>query len=966
MKIISWNVNGIRAAWAHGLSQFLDNSNADIYCFQETKVQEPVHMLELDGYYPYWATCKNRKAYSGTLCLSRIKPISYRYGMPNLDNNEGRLITLEYADFYLVNCYVPNAQHSYDRSDFRSEWDKHFFSYISELKDIKPVVICGDFNVAISNKDIYAESKWVEINSQGFQSVERENLGKLLDLGFTDSFRELHPNETNRFSWWSNRKFKRKENRGWRLDYFFVDNKITDKMQVSEILDNVRGSDHCPIMLDIDLCGYELEKVDKSTAHKSHYSFSDLLFMGHYEFLKDNPRVDMTGIWESIDWKKTEESLRNMQEALAKSAYSHNMSLIDKWQRKIVYSLEAKVLAVRHVCGTAATTGIDGIKWHTPHEKMSAALSLTSKDYAAMPSRMLIIKCNNGKERRIHIDTYYDRAMQALYSYALDPISESWADRKSFAFRKGRSTLDLNEYIKMGLSGEDAPEWIFIGDVKQCYEHISHEWVKKHIPLPQGILEQFLAAGYVISGNLFPVDTGVAIGSVIAPIIANMVLDGLQDYIYDKLHNGRKIVYPLDDVDFADGNLIRYADDILITARSRETAEKIKVWTEDFFRERGLKLSEEKSKIIHISEGFDFVSIHYTKHSNHVYSYPTQRSVDRFKSNISEAVYNHTGSQKSLIKAINRKIDGWCAYHKVEEAYDVFRHLDVYIKTILLDVCKQKHPKWDMDKILEKYWYQEYDGSFSYALPERRDIKVKRLADTVLITHKAVKTNVNPYIDFEYYEIREEKKDIQNVVGKYKSIWERQNGCCYYCGKPILCDETKEIIEIAGVKRKYSEVYVHQRCMYRSVDYIDVVELPDTIQDVADIVANMNTPQISIEKKYLQLYNYFHFSNISVMKLSFEKIEEIIGSKLSHVAYTRREFWFRRGLNTISQCWLDNGYYITEVDLKRQRVTFQLEVTNKRTVNVDIPDCIANRRIPIEAKYELENFYQYLIKKYRL
>ncbi len=128
----------------------------------------------------------------------------------------------------------------------------------------------------------------------------------------------------------------------------------------------------------------------------------------------------------------------------------------------------------------------------------------------------------------------------------------------------------------------------------------------------------------------------------------------------------------------------------------------------------------------------------------------------------------------------------------------------------------------------------------------------------------------------------------------------------------------------------------------------------------------MNTQQICIGQKHLPLYNYFRTSCTAVMKLSFEKIEEIIGSKLSRVAYTRREFWFRRGLNTISQCWLDNGYYITEVDLKRQRVTFQLEVTNKRTVNVDIPDCIANRRIPTEAKYEIENFYKYLEKKYRL
>lgn len=966
MKIVSWNVNGIRSAWVHGLSKFLSEFDADIFCFQETKTIEPIHALELDGFYPCWSFCTNKKAYSGTFCLTRIKPLSYSHGLPNCSDNEGRVITLEFSDFYLINCYVPNIQHSYSRSDFRQEWDSLLLDYVLELKFKKPVIICGDFNVAVSNDDIYKESKWVDINSQGFQSVERESFLKLMEAGFVDSYRELHPAEKDKFTWWSNRKFKRKENRGWRLDYFLVDSLIFDKVKESEILSDVRGSDHCPIVLDVDLSCEELQSIDKKVSKRSRYTYSDVAFMGQHDFLKGSIHADMSSIWETIDWGLAEENLKRMQEALAKSAYSRDLSLIEKWQRKIVYSLDAKVLAVRHVCDAAATVGIDDIAWTTSHEKITAAFALNSKGYTAMPARILLIKCKNGKERRIHINTYYDRAMQTLYSYALDPVAESWADRKSFAFRKGRSTFDLNEYVKIGLSGEDSPDWVFVGDVKQCYESISHEWVKKNIPLPPNILEQFLKAGYVISGNLFPEDTGVAIGSTIAPIIANMVLDGLQGYIYDKLNNGRRVVYPIDDIDFAEGNLIRYADDIIITARSSESAEMFMQWTSEFLEERGLKLSKEKSIIVNARDGFDFMSRHYVKHSSNIVVYPSQRSINRFIGSINEVLECFTGSQQTLIKKINRKIDGWCSYHKVEESEDAFRHLDMVLKAALLELCKQKHPKWDVNKILEKYWYQDPDGMYCYALPERKDVRVKKLSDTILTTHKAVRTGTNPYIDFEYYEAREDFKAIQNVTGKYKAIWARQNGCCYYCGKPILCDDEKSVIEINGANKRRSSVFIHQRCADCSVDYVDVEDLPDTANDVAEIIKRMSLPQINISQKYICLYNYFRSSGDFVVRLSFKKIEEIIGSKLSRVAYTRKEFWFRRGLNTVSQCWLDNGYHITDVDLKGERVTFQIEVTNKRTINVDIPDCIANRRIPVEAKYELENFYEYLKKKYGL
>ncbi|MGP1521642.1 MAG: exodeoxyribonuclease III [Treponema sp.] len=590
MKIVSWNVNGIRAAWGHGLSAFLDSYDADIYAFQETKTNDSIPMMEKEGYFAYWSFCKRKKGYSGTLCLTKIKPLNVAYDLDNKEfDTEGRIITLEFEEFYLVNCYVPNSQRSESRHDYRIEWDYELISYLERLKEIKPTIVCGDFNVAISENEVYRGNERVELDDEGFQSEERENLIRIVESGFVDAYRFIYPYEREKYSWWSNRLFKRKENRGWRLDYFFVSTDISSEIKDSTLLTDVQGSDHCPIILEIDIMKW-IEKIQKNAKKWVEYKYADLL-----QLERDNipihyiKNTDYTKLWDSIDWEMAEKNLETMQMALAKSAYKRDLGLIEKWQKKIVYSIDAKVLAVRHICSTSGGGGIDNIKWHTSHEKMVAAIALNSKEYRAMPSRLLLIKSKNNKQRRIHIETYYDKAMQCLYAYALDPVAESWGDRKSFAYRKGRSTYDMNEYIKYSLSGDNAPEWIFIGDVRKCYENISHAWIKKNIPMAGYVLNEFLKAGYVYGGSLFPTDSGVGIGCSISPIVANMTLDGLPEYIYSSLQSSAK------KIDYSDGDMIRYADDIIITARSKESAEKIKKCVIEFLAERGLELSEEKS-----------------------------------------------------------------------------------------------------------------------------------------------------------------------------------------------------------------------------------------------------------------------------------------------------------------------------------------------------------------------------------
>ena len=962
MKLISWNVNGIRAAWNHGLSAFLTDTDADIYAFQETKASEPITMMEVEGYYAYWSFCTKRKGYSGTLCLSRIEPLSVTYGIGDDDFDcEGRIITLEFDNFYFVNCYVPNSQSSDARYDYRCDWDERLAAYLKKLRRRKSTVICGDFNVPIADKDIYSENQWNKLNAQGFQSTERENLLDLLRGGFVDTYRLLYPEEQGKYTWWSNRLNKRKENRGWRLDYFLVTEDICGQVTESTMLSDVGGSDHCPILMEIEL-DTELEIEEPAlSGHKTKLRYRDLVGKDIRSYVSSIRYGDMTELWNSVDWEQAEANLATMQCALAKSAYTNDLGLIEKWQKKIVYSLDAKLLAVRHVCSVSSGAGVDSIKWATPHEKMTAALSLTSKGYRAMPSRLLLMKSKNGKERRIHVETYYDRAMQTLYSYALDPVAESWGDRKSFAYRKGRSAFDINEYIKSAFSGYDAPQWAFIGDIRKCYENISHEWILRHIPMAEGVLWEFLNAGYIFGGELYPMDVGIGIGCSLSPIIANMVLNGLQEHIFKRL-------FPDGDIDYMDGNMVRYADDLIVAARTKESAQKIQRYVAEFLEERGLELSAEKSKIIHISEGFTFLSRTYAKRGLQLYAAPSETAIERFMASMRETIEKHSGSQKSLIDRVNRKIDGWISYHKVTEADHAFRHADVYIKALLLELCEQKHPKWTRDKILAKYWYKDAEGRYCYALPNKKETRIKFLSDTLLVDYCPVKTNVNPYIDVEYVEKRSQERSILNATGVYRAIWNRQNGRCHYCGSRILRDEEKTLVEIdASELRKVNRMaYVHKRCLESSFDYVDVEDIPSSLTDIMVLLEQLDTSHKPIGMKHYALSNFFHNCDKNTVTLSFKQIGDILGTPLGATAL-RKEFWYRTGFGCISQCWLDNGYQIKRLHLEdRKRVVFQLSADSKNTSSLVIPEVLRYGRIPLDAKYEVENYFQYIIKKYGL
>ena len=251
MKAISWNVNGLRACLQKGFLDFFQAEDADFFCLQETKLQEGQVALELPGYHQFWNYAQ-KKGYSGTAIFSKLPPLSVSYGLgiPELDT-EGRVITLEFDNFYLVTCYTPNAQQALARLDFRLEWEKAFSQYLVGLDQKKPVVVCGDLNVA--HQEIDLKNPGSNRGNAGFSDEERESFTRLLNAGFTDTFRYLYPDATGVYSWWSYRFQARKHNAGWRIDYFLVSNDVQDRVRQARIHTDVFGSDHCPVELELDL-----------------------------------------------------------------------------------------------------------------------------------------------------------------------------------------------------------------------------------------------------------------------------------------------------------------------------------------------------------------------------------------------------------------------------------------------------------------------------------------------------------------------------------------------------------------------------------------------------------------------------------------------------------------------------------------------------------------------------------------
>ena len=614
--------------------------------------------------------------------------------------------------------------------------------------------------------------------------------------------------------------------------------------------------------------------------------------------------------------------------------------------------------------------------WQPDAEKMRAALSLTSRGYHAKPYRRIIVS-ERGKERRIHVPAAYDKAMQALYAYSLDPVAESTADRKSFAFRKGRSMFDAHAYICAAFEGDNAPDWVVRADVKACYDTISHKWLLEHIPMDTKVLREFLRAGAVFAGELFPSEQGISMGATLSPILGNMTLDGLQRYLYEHL-------YPDGKIDYKNGNLIRYADDLIVSVRSLADGIAALNLLTDFLAERGLKLNMDKTGVFHLAVGFDFLSRQCERKDGVLMVRPSQKAVNDFEQRLSEFILNFHGSQKTLIQRLNRRLSGWGNYHRITDAYDAFRRIDTVVQSLLVKKMRQLHPKRQWEHIRKRYWFRTNQGEHIFAVQNKKSIQVLRLAALNFTEHKAIRTGFHPYLDQEYGLWLRCQRDDQKVSGpQRRSVWMRQAGRCYYCGRPMLPDQEVELVEIAPGKgrRLQNMAYIHKRCGY---DVVKVQGEENGIDVLTLLEGATEFPQM--EDPYYPLREFFRLCSRSPVTLTFSDIEEIIGDRLDWEAYFCEAWWFDEaaGMNSalwklefpfhaitppereycISNAWISQGYRIMRLRLADRRVVFRRVAAG--VSGLEIPKALTEQKLPDKAVYEAKDFFDYLIKKYAL
>jgi RNA-directed DNA polymerase len=448
---------------------------------------------------------------------------------------------------------------------------------------------------------------------------------------------------------------------------------------------------------------------------------------------------DLKRQWNSIDWKKIRSDVNRLQTRIAKATHEGKWNLVKRLQYLLTNSYSAKLLAVRIVTQNrgSRTPGIDSVRWLRPHEKMRAALSITHKRYIAQPlKRIYIPKPGKNTKRPLSIPTMYDRAMQALYALALQPVAETSADNRSFGFRLFRSAQDASQYAFLCLHYPNSAPWILEGDIKGCFDNISHEWLKENIPMEQSVLSQFLKADYVFEQNLYHTDRGTPQGGIISPILANMTLDGIES-VLNKQYLDMKV------------HFIRYADDFLVTAPSKEVAEEICELIRVFIAERGLELSKAKTLITHINDGFDFLGWSFRKYDGTLLIKPSRNSIKKITDKVREIIHKAAAwTQEKLIKALNPVITGWANYHRHIVAKETFQKLDSIIWNMLWRWAKRRHLQKGHKWIARRYWYTEGTRNWVF---KAKMTKLVLFADTKIRRHAMVKLDKNPFIDRNYF-----------------------------------------------------------------------------------------------------------------------------------------------------------------------------------------------------------------------
>ena len=526
--------------------------------------------------------------------------------------------------------------------------------------------------------------------------------------------------------------------------------------------------------------------------------------------------------WHTIDWYLMQRQVRGLQVRIAKATQQQQWRKVKALQRLLVRSFAAKALAVKRVTENRGkgTPGVDGELWSTPECKWKAITRLSRSGYKPKPLRRVYIPKSNGKRRPLGIPTMLDRAMQALHLLALEPVSETTADRNSYGFRPMRSTADAIEQCFVALSRKNSAKWILEGDIKGCFDNISHDWLLANIPLDKQVLRKWLKAGFMESGGLFPTEAGTPQGGIISPVLANMALDGLEAVL--ESHFGKKNTKASYKTKV---NFIRYADDFIITGISKELLEsEVKPVVVAFMAQRGLTLSEEKTIITHVSEGFDFLGQHLRSFDGKFLVKPSRKNMRNVLGKLKNIVTgNKATSAGNLIMALNPVLQGWANYHRHIVAKETFNYVDYRMWKMLWQWCRRRHQNRRKRWIKDKYFKSAGNRNWVFSGVNNKgdNVRLVYTMDTPIKRHIKIRAEANPYLpEFEvYFEQRLERawKDSMKGRDKLLMLWLRQRKRCVMCNQLITKETGWNIHHIVervkgGSDRLSNLVLLHPNC----------------------------------------------------------------------------------------------------------------------------------------------------------